>query len=290
MSGSFSRRWTSRPLSEESTPEQCSGDDPDGDSCGDESKPPTQNSFLPRLSHTNRRNSVQMLTPLHYQHGYQYPLIVWLHSAGGNERQIENVLPHISTRNYVGLGVRATRAIDVRGRGFDWPCGRDATAKASEIVLDAIDQTMEEFSIHPDRVVLAGYGSGATLACKIALLQSDRIAGVVRMGGQFPDASGVFKNFKQLRERRIPMLWQQAINGYDDDPDMLQRDITAAQCIRAQVEIRQYRGDDVMNTVALKDIDRWCFDKIIAPKPTEPCVGEATLDGSEFTTVDFSAN
>ncbi|WP_250927725.1 alpha/beta hydrolase [Aporhodopirellula aestuarii] len=231
-----------------------------------------------------------MLTPLHYQHGYQYPLLVWLHSAGHNERQIEQVLPHISTRNYVGLGVRATRATDVRGCGFDWPCGRDATAKACEVVLDAIDQVAEEYSINSDRVVLAGYGSGATLACQIALLHSDRFAGVVRMGGRFPDASGVFKNFKRLRERRMPMLWQQAINGVDDDPELMQRDITAAQCIRAQVEIRQYRGDEVMNTVALKDIDRWCFDKIIAPKPTEACVGEAPMDGSEFTLVDFSAN
>ncbi|MBB3210579.1 phospholipase/carboxylesterase [Rhodopirellula rubra] len=290
MSGSFSRRWTSRPVSEASELEQHSGDDPEGDSRSDENETPTQRSSVPRLSNVKRRRSVQMLTPLHYQHGYQYPLIVWLHSAGCNERQIEQVLPHVSTRNYVGLGVRATIATDVRGCGFDWPSGRDAAAKASEVVLDAIDQAMEEYSIHPERIVLAGYGTGATLACKVGLLQSDRIAGVVRMGGRFPDASGVFKNFKRLRERRMPMLWQQAINGVDDDPQMLQRDITAAQCIRAQVEIRQYRGDEVMNTVALKDIDRWCFDKIIAPKPTEACVGEASLDGSEFTMVDFSAN
>jgi phospholipase/carboxylesterase len=122
------------------------------------------------------------------------------------------------------------------------------------------------------------------------MMHCDRIAGVVRMGGQFADNSGAMKNFKNLRQRRLPMLWLQAMNGVDDESRTLQRDISVAQLIRSQVEIRQYMGDDVMNTAALKDIDRWCFDKIISPKPEPTNVGEAILDEADRVLVDFSAN
>lgn len=283
MSGSFSRRWISRPSAETNQ------EGPDhstalSDQAVNVSEAPA---FSPTLV---RRGSVQMLAPLHYQAGYQYPLLVWLHSSGHNERQIEHVMPHISTRNYVGVGVRAPRATDVRGFGFDWLSGHAGIAKACEIVASAIEQAQAIYSIHPERIILAGYGSGATMACQLAMRHSDRYAGVVRAGGQFPNSQGTIPDFKGLRSRRLPMLWLQAINGVDDEPQSLVRDIAMAQLIRAQVEIRQYEDNDVMNTAALKDIDRWCFDKIISPRPDATCVGDAVVDDADRTMVGFSSN
>ncbi len=290
MSGSYSRRWTSTP--------QTAADQADVSSSKElEASTMTSGHTATQCSDIfgaplmqGRRSNVQMLAPLHYQSGYQYPLLVWLHSSGHNERQIEQVMPHISTRNYVGLGVRAPQATDVRGFGFDWPSGPSALAKASDIVGSAIEQTQNIYSIHPDRIILAGYGSGATMACRIALAHSDRFAGVVRAGGQFPRSRGAMRDFKRLRARRLPMLWLQAINGVDDDSQVLKNDVSMAQLIQAQVEIRQYRGDDVMNTAALKDIDRWSFDKIISPKPLATCVGDSVLDDTDRMTVGFSSN
>ncbi len=284
MSGSFSRRWISRPQTETHCDEA-----PDSSTQVSDPSASSDNMLAPP-NISNLRSSVQMLAPLHYQAGYQYPLLVWLHSSGHNERQIEQVMPHISTRNYVGIGVRATRATDVRGFGFDWSRGPNATAKACEIVCNAVEQAQASYSIHPDRIILAGYGSGATMACQVAMRHSDRFAGVIRAGGQFPNSQGTISDFKQLRARQLPMLWLQAINGVDDEPQALVRDIAMAQMIRAQVEIRQYRDDDVMNTAALKDIDRWCFDKIISPRPDATCVGDAVLDDADRTMVGFSSN
>ena len=126
------------------------------------------------------------------------------------------------------------------------------------------------------------------------------------MGGRFPNCQqtnteppstdephsegGLMGNLNALRERQLPMLWQQAINGVDDASDSLQREIADAQWMRAQVEIRQYRGDDVVNTVALKDIDRWCFDTIISPKPFQESVSPHLVRGADLRMVDFSAN
>lgn len=134
------------------------------------------------------------------------------------------------------------------------------------------------------------------MACRVAMQRPNDFAGVVRMSGRL-DAEGCgLGKFNQLRQRRLPMLWQQAINGVDDESEQLQHDIKMAQWLQAQVEIRQYAGNDVMNTAALKDIDRWCFDKIVNPSPAPAStllskpVNIELIRGSELKMVEFSAN
>ncbi len=102
--------------------------------------------------------------PLHYVATYEYPLIVWLHSNGSNENQIDHVMPHISLRNYVGVGIRGTKAADAVGHRFDWHQSPAAIATSHEAVIEAIDEASERFSIHKSRIVLAGYGAGGTMA------------------------------------------------------------------------------------------------------------------------------
>jgi len=236
------------------------------------------------------------VTPLHYTPSYEYPLIVWLHQSGHNERQVHQVLPHISIRNYLAVGVRGPRAVDLAGHGFDWPTGSGGFDAACGRVFAAIDEVCRQYSVHQRRIVLAGYRSGASMACRIALRHPQRFAGVVRLGGEFPDGGGCLSALEQLRHARLPMLWQQAINGRDDHPGRLQRDLVTAQLIRARVEVRQYRGDDVMNTVALRDIDRWCFERIISPRqdpsaaPESGILGDGELNAHDTTPLEFSRN
>jgi len=47
--------------------------------------------------------SQSLFVPLHYEPNYAYPLLVWLHGAGDCHRQLKQVMPHISMRNYVGV-------------------------------------------------------------------------------------------------------------------------------------------------------------------------------------------
>ena len=72
--------------------------------------------------------------PVHYEANYRYPLIVWLHSNGYNENQIDHVMPHISTRNYMATGVRGTRAADAIGHRFDW----HDSAAAIDVIEDIV--------------------------------------------------------------------------------------------------------------------------------------------------------
>ena len=48
--------------------------------------------------------------PLHYEHGYAYPLIVWLHGHGDDERQLRRIMPLLSMRNYLAVAPRDARS------------------------------------------------------------------------------------------------------------------------------------------------------------------------------------
>src|SRR5690348_7083348 len=44
--------------------------------------------------------------PQNYEPGYSYPLIVWLHDQGCDAEEVDDVLPRISERNYLGVALQ----------------------------------------------------------------------------------------------------------------------------------------------------------------------------------------
>ncbi len=221
--------------------------------------------------------------PLHYEPKYSYPLIVWLHNNGFNENQINQVIPHISLRNYVAVGVRGCRATDASGRRFEWPTSPAAVGNAHDCVISAIDEASERFNINPTRIILAGYRDGGAMALRVALQQPERFAAVVSLGGTMPADGGAIVNLHQLRKRRLPMLWQWAVEGNHFQSEHLKRDICMARMIQATVEVRQYVDDDEMSTFCLTELNQWVMRRIVA--------GDMSVDEeSSFAPVGFSAN
>ncbi len=200
--------------------------------------------------------------PLHYTPSYQYPLIVWLHSNGFNENQIDHVMPHISLRNYVGVGIRGTRAADSIGHRFDWHSSPAGIEAAHEAVIEAMEEAGARFSINPSRVLLAGYRDGGTMALRIAMREPDRFAGAASLGGRMPQ--GAIRNIHQLRRRRLPMLWQWGLANTDYTDVNLRHDVRSVMASGGQVEVRQYPGDDEMDTVVLRDLDEWIMRRIVS--------------------------
>ncbi len=200
--------------------------------------------------------------PLHYTASYQYPLIVWFHSNGFNENQIDDVFPHISVRNYVGVGIRGTRAADTNGHRFDWHFSAAGIGAAHEATCEAVEEAMRRYCIHPSRVVLAGYREGGTMAQRIALRDPERFAGVISLGGRIPQ--GGMSNLLQLRRRRLPMLWQWGQDNPQYTEENLKTDCRLIMSLGAELEIRQYPDDDEMNTAALGDVDAWIMRRIVA--------------------------
>jgi len=216
------------------------------------------------IAHRVFSSPQRFFLPLHYESGYRYPVIVWLHNDGFNENQIDQLMPYISLRNYIGVGVRGNRAADSLGHQFDWHDSEAATETAHQQIMTALDQAAEQFSVHPDRIILAGYRSGGTMALRIAMRDPSRFAAVVSFGGRMPQGKHVFGDLQFLREQRLNMLWQWAQDNCSYQADSLKEDIHAAMMIQAKVDILQYQGDDEMNTAALAELNQWIMARVVS--------------------------
>ncbi|MGB7343611.1 MAG: alpha/beta hydrolase [Pirellulaceae bacterium] len=222
--------------------------------------------------------------PLNYEPNYNYPLIVWLHSDGFNENQVDHVMPHISTRNYLATGIRGTRAMDSVGHQFQWHATPSSIDAAHEKVLCAIDEISDRYSVHADRIVLAGYRSGGTMAMRLAFRDPTRFAGVISLGGRIPNGGRAYGDLNAIRARKLPMLWQYAIESDSFRENDLQEDIGQAQLLHAKVDVRKYNDDDEMNTVALSDINAWIMNRVVMGQPL------SADEAIETTPVGFSDN
>ncbi len=218
--------------------------------------------FLGSAAWSQLKSHRSFFLPMHYTPSYAYPLIVWLHSDGFNENQIDHVMPHISLRNYVGVGIRGTKAADSMGHRFDWHASPAAIVTTHDAVAEAVDEAIERFSVNPERIVLAGYRRGGTMALRIAMRDPHRFAGAISVGGRMPQ--GAIRNVNELRARRLPMLWQWGVANSQFSDAELNSDCRSLLSLGGQVEVRKYPGDDEMDTVVLRDVDDWIMRRVIS--------------------------
>ena len=76
--------------------------------------------------------------PLHYEPGYAYPLVVWLHGDGGDERQVRHVISKVSLRNYVAIAPRGTSAMPADDDGYCWQQTAEAIEQAESRIFDCV--------------------------------------------------------------------------------------------------------------------------------------------------------
>ena len=198
-----------------------------------------------------------VLAPLHYEPNYAYPLIVWLHSPGGDEQELKRVMPLISLRNYVSLGVRG---VSEQRRGFDWPQSPDAILAAESRIADAISQARGRFHIHSERIFLAGYASGGTMALRIVLRNPARYAAGASLGGQFPERHSPLVRLEQVRQTRL--LISHCRDSLAYPIDRVCRELSLFHAAGMSVMLRQYPCGDELTTQMLHDLDVWLMEQV----------------------------
>jgi phospholipase/carboxylesterase len=241
--------------------------DPDSENCGFQSCNVTDEAGGPPTSWSAALRAQTFFVPMHYEANYRYPLIVWLHSDGFNENQVCQVIPHISTRNYLATGVRAPKAADASGHRFDWGETASSLESAERSVLEAINRAAKQYSVHAERIVLAGFRQGGSMAMHIAMQNPELFSAAISLGGEFRLRREMTVDRERLRERRLPMLWQHSICDKQYNEEKLAAEIQAAASVKARLEIRQYRNDDEMNTVVLSDLDHWIMNHVVSGAP-----------------------
>jgi phospholipase/carboxylesterase len=126
--------------------------------------------------------------PLHYEPKYAYPLIVWLHGPGNDERQLFEIMPPVSRRNYVAVAPRGFR-IGGQQPGeevWGWPQTCEHIPQAEQRIFDSIAMVCHKLHVAPGRIFLAGAEAGGTMAFRVAMSYPTRFAGVLSLGGAFP--------------------------------------------------------------------------------------------------------
>lgn len=219
----------------------------------------------PARTKTRRELPQCVLVPQHYERNYAYPLVVWLHDAGGDERELKKIMPLVSLRNYVSLAVRGTQQAE---RGFEWPETADAILAAESRVDEAVAQARQRFHVHPTRIFVAGSGAGGTMALRLALRWPNRFAGGASIGGCFPVGHSPLARLSQARRSRLLIMHCRDSETYS--VDQVCDELALFHAAGMSVTLRQYPCGDELTTQMLRDLDVWLMEQVTGVSPTEP--------------------
>ncbi len=204
--------------------------------------------------------------PLHYEPNYGYPLVVWLHGGGDSERQLRRIMPHVSLRNYVAAAPRGTLEVpraSGNGVGYRWVQTPEHVAEAERRIEAAIADAQERYHIRSDRIFLAGYESGGTMAMRIAADRAPLFAGVLSLCGPFPKQGAPLAKINSVR--RLPLFVAAARQGTYYPTQQVCDDLRLFHSAGMSITLREYPGDDGLSQMMLGDIDRWIMEQIVSP-------------------------
>jgi phospholipase/carboxylesterase len=201
-----------------------------------------------------------VFVPENYEPNYAYPLIVWLHESGKSERDIVEVLPMISMRNYLGLALRGTARMNGDGAdGFSWSRTRNAGIAFEEQLHESVRKMRREFHIHTERVFLVGAGEGGTMAWDLFLTRPQWFAGVAVLGGRFPWGRRPLRQFRALCGKHALIVADGQHAPSHAQAEQVGRLLYAAGL---DVAVRAPASGRASSRPLLRQVDRWIMRSI----------------------------
>ncbi|MGI9517759.1 MAG: alpha/beta hydrolase [Pirellulaceae bacterium] len=198
--------------------------------------------------------------PLHFESRHAYPLIVWMHSGRNSARQLDQVLPLISERNYLGVSVQGTEHLG--NQQFGWLQSADAIETTIHHVRHAIESAAARFHIHPERVYIAGRGTGGTMAFRVAFACPELFAGVASFNGSLPSNLNPLGRWRTCR--RIPVFWAHGRKSDTFPESNLCHQLRLLHVGGFNVTLRQYPCADQLIDRSYSDLNVWVMDQIAA--------------------------
>jgi phospholipase/carboxylesterase len=201
--------------------------------------------------------------PTGYEANYPYPLLVFLHGHGGSEQQVLQMAPQLSRRNYICIALRGPHTMDPRPDGrpaFTW--GRDCCNDTGieDYVLHAVQQTRRNYHIHTERIYLAGFCEGATLAYSLALSMPQRFAGIISLNGTMPGRGGPLLRMDEVRHLRV--LIGHGIANSVIPLSLARNDCRVLYSAGMSVRMKTYPVNHRIHPDMLRDINHWIMQKI----------------------------
>lgn len=208
-----------------------------------------------------------LFAPLHYTPGYAYPLIVWLHGPGDDERQLQRIMPIVSMQNFLAAAPRGFLSASEDGttaEGCRWRQTDDDIQQASQRVFETVEIARQKFHIHPRRIFLAGFDCGGTMALRLAMNHPTRFAGVVSLCGPFPTGNSPLGNL--VAARRLGLLLASGRDSRRYSAAMVCEDLRLLHTAGLSVTVRQYPCGDELTPQMLADVNRWIMEQVLSTR------------------------
>ncbi len=204
--------------------------------------------------------------PMHYTPGYAYPLLLWLHGPGGDERQLLRIMPLVSMRNHVGVAPRGTLISSADEPPlYGWTHDEQGLHEAEQRIFDTIDITFRSFNIHTRRIFLAGFDTGGTLAFRVAMNHPYKFAGVISLGGQLPIGGAPLARLPEARQLAIFLAAGRRSSVYGEK--QVCEDLRLLHTAGMSVTLRAYPCGHEISPQMLSDVDAWIIEQITSGKP-----------------------
>ncbi len=213
--------------------------------------------FMPTTSDCPRA----VFAPLHYEPKYAYPLIVWLHGPGGDQRQLLRIMPVLSLRNYLAV---APQGILSRPReDYRWDQTASHIDRAEQRIFDSIESVAEKYHFSRGKIFLAGFDCGGTMALRVAMNNPSRFAGAISLGGPFPRGQHPLGNL--VAARRLPVFLAAGRKSKTYAEPHVCSDLRLLHSAGIPITLRQYPCAQEITPQMLQDVDRWIIEQITAP-------------------------
>lgn len=225
--------------------------------CNPRSAPPREG-FYPSCIETGPRQPYLTFIPTGYEADYAYPLLVWFHGEGSSEQQLQVVMPLVSRRNYIGLALRGLAPV-LKGDGlpaWSWQVDGQDELAADENFFAALEDLQQQYCLHPGRIFLAGVGSGASFAYRLAFLYPDRFAGVAAFNGQITSRGPLLR---LMTVRRLKVFIGHGIANPLAPLTTAKRDHRLLYTAGLDVEFKTYTTTRRLHRDMLRDLDRWAM-------------------------------
>ena len=208
-----------------------------------------------------------LFLPMHYEPNYAYPLLVWLHGTGNDERQLMRIMPTISMRNYVavaprGLPIEQSECLPTLDLSVsailhrhkeqcDWILSDEHLATLEQRIFDCIAVAQERCHIADHRIFIAGFGTGGTAALRLATQYPERFAGAATFGGVIPSDNRIFPSWHKTQ----PLSFFLGIDG--SAPDRAYQMMELLHMAGSTTDIREYPDIKSLTSAMLQDMNRW---------------------------------
>lgn len=197
-----------------------------------------------------------LFVPEHYEPKYAYPLIVWLQADGAAATDFCKLMSQISSRNYFGFSLNGTMPAannnpDVLSISTD----NSPVVAVEERLFETVKQLRRDYHIHSERIFLAGFGDGATLALQLGLQRPEWFAGIASFAGRFPTMPLALNRYRDLIGKRV-FLGTGSHNVSCGETDLL-RTSRLLHTAGMRVCTRFYDAGHELSADMLTEVNRW---------------------------------